>query len=119
MRRLLLRPLTRTMAGSRSALASAPGVLEAAVLAVPDEVMGEKVGAVLYGGQETVEVDKVLASKGGGEYDRVVGMLKDLRDLAEHEGRLDEALARIRALRDRYHSRKALLDRMDRAGLKG
>jgi acyl-CoA synthetase (AMP-forming)/AMP-acid ligase II len=44
-----------------AALAGAPGVLEAAVLAVPDEVMGEKVGAVLYGGQETVDVDKVLA----------------------------------------------------------
>ena len=33
-----------------SALAAAPGVLEAAVLAVPDEVMGEKVGAVVFGG---------------------------------------------------------------------
>jgi acyl-CoA synthetase (AMP-forming)/AMP-acid ligase II len=44
-----------------AALAGAPGVLEAAVLAVPDEVMGEKVGAVLYGGQERVDVDKVLA----------------------------------------------------------
>ena len=31
------------------ALASAPGVAEAAVIAVPDEVMGEKVGAVLVG----------------------------------------------------------------------
>ncbi|WP_375483138.1 class I adenylate-forming enzyme family protein [uncultured Jatrophihabitans sp.] len=31
------------------ALASAPGVGEAAVLAVPDDVMGEKVGAVLVG----------------------------------------------------------------------
>jgi acyl-CoA synthetase (AMP-forming)/AMP-acid ligase II len=44
-----------------AALACAPGVLEAAVLAVADEVMGEKVGAVIYGGQDTVDVDKVLA----------------------------------------------------------
>jgi acyl-CoA synthetase (AMP-forming)/AMP-acid ligase II len=44
-----------------TALVGAPGVLEAAVLAVPDDVMGEKVGAVVYGGQETVDVDKVLA----------------------------------------------------------
>ncbi len=44
-----------------AALVGAPGVLEAAVLAVPDDVMGEKVGAVVYGGQETVDVDKVLA----------------------------------------------------------
>jgi acyl-CoA synthetase (AMP-forming)/AMP-acid ligase II len=42
-------------------LVSAPGVLEAAVLAVPDDVMGEKVGAVVYGGEEPVDVDKVLA----------------------------------------------------------
>ena len=44
-----------------AALSTAPGVVEAAVLAVPDEVMGEKVGAVLYGGQETIDVDKVIA----------------------------------------------------------
>jgi acyl-CoA synthetase (AMP-forming)/AMP-acid ligase II len=44
-----------------AALSTAPGVIEAAVLAVPDEVMGEKVGAVLYGGQETIDVDKVIA----------------------------------------------------------
>ena len=31
------------------------------MLAVPDDVMGEKVGAVVYGGEETVDVDKVLA----------------------------------------------------------
>jgi acyl-CoA synthetase (AMP-forming)/AMP-acid ligase II len=47
-------------------LAGAPGVLEAAVLAVPDEVMGEKVGAVVYGGNEAVDVDKVLAHCQGG-----------------------------------------------------
>ena len=41
-------------------LASAPGVLEAAVLAVPDEVMGEKVGAVLYG-EGVIDVPQVLA----------------------------------------------------------
>lgn len=44
-----------------AALVGAPGVLEAAVLAVPDEVMGEKVGAVLYGGTDVVDVDKVIA----------------------------------------------------------
>ncbi|MUL66191.1 acyl-CoA dehydrogenase [Mycobacterium sp. CBMA 234] len=37
-----------------SALADAPGVLEVAVLAVPDEVMGEKVGAVLCGAEGAV-----------------------------------------------------------------
>jgi acyl-CoA synthetase (AMP-forming)/AMP-acid ligase II len=43
-----------------SALVAAPGVFEAAVLAVPDEVMGEKVGAVVFGGEETVNVDTVI-----------------------------------------------------------
>jgi acyl-CoA synthetase (AMP-forming)/AMP-acid ligase II len=42
-----------------AALATAPGVLEVAVIAVPDEVMGEKVGAVLVG--EHVDVAAVLA----------------------------------------------------------
>jgi acyl-CoA synthetase (AMP-forming)/AMP-acid ligase II len=42
-------------------LATAPGVADAAVLAVPDEVMGEKVGAVLYGDQGHVDVEAVIA----------------------------------------------------------
>jgi acyl-CoA synthetase (AMP-forming)/AMP-acid ligase II len=50
----------------RGPLAGAPGVLEAAVLAVPDEVMGEKVGAIVYRGNEAVDVDKVLAHCQGG-----------------------------------------------------
>jgi acyl-CoA synthetase (AMP-forming)/AMP-acid ligase II len=39
-------------------LLSAPGVADACVLAVPDEVMGEKVGAVLVG--DEVDVGAVL-----------------------------------------------------------
>lgn len=44
-----------------SALLTAPGVAEAAVIAVPDDVMGEKVGAVPFGGAATVDVQQVLA----------------------------------------------------------
>ncbi|MBC2637860.1 AMP-binding protein [Rhodococcus wratislaviensis] len=44
-----------------SALVASPGVLEAAVLAVPDDVMGEKVGAVVYGGDAGVDVASVIA----------------------------------------------------------
>jgi acyl-CoA synthetase (AMP-forming)/AMP-acid ligase II len=44
-----------------SALLAAPGVAEAAVITLPDDVMGEKVGAVLFGGAETVDVQQVLA----------------------------------------------------------
>ncbi|MGV0750007.1 class I adenylate-forming enzyme family protein [Mycolicibacter minnesotensis] len=41
-------------------LLSAPGVADACVLAVPDEVMGEKVGAVLLGDQHEIDVAAVL-----------------------------------------------------------
>lgn len=43
-----------------AALLSAPGVADACVLAVPDDVMGEKVGAVLLGDQEGIDVAAVL-----------------------------------------------------------
>lgn len=43
-----------------SALAGAPGVLETAVLPVPDEMMGEKVGAVIVPGPE-FDRDAVIA----------------------------------------------------------
>ncbi|MEU6665844.1 AMP-binding protein [Streptomyces sp. NPDC046727] len=44
-----------------AALLSAPGVADAAVLAVPDDVMGEKVGAVLVADGEPIDVDAVIA----------------------------------------------------------
>ncbi|HET9876490.1 MAG TPA: class I adenylate-forming enzyme family protein [Mycobacterium sp.] len=43
-----------------AALLAAPGVADACVLAVPDEVMGEKVGAVLVGDAHGVDVAVVL-----------------------------------------------------------
>lgn len=43
-----------------AALLSAPHVADACVLAVPDDVMGEKVGAVLFGGGEEIDVSAVL-----------------------------------------------------------
>ncbi|MEU2354867.1 AMP-binding protein [Streptomyces misionensis] len=42
-------------------LLTAPKVADAAVLAVPDEVMGEKVGAVLFGDRAEIDVAEVLA----------------------------------------------------------
>lgn len=41
-------------------LLAAPDVTDACVLAVPDDVMGEKVGAVLFGGQDQLDVHAVL-----------------------------------------------------------
>jgi acyl-CoA synthetase (AMP-forming)/AMP-acid ligase II len=43
-----------------AALLAAPNVADACVLAVPDDVMGEKVGAVLFGGAEEIDVAAVL-----------------------------------------------------------
>jgi acyl-CoA synthetase (AMP-forming)/AMP-acid ligase II len=41
-------------------LLAAPNIADACVLAVPDDVMGEKVGAVLFGGEEQIDVRAVL-----------------------------------------------------------
>jgi acyl-CoA synthetase (AMP-forming)/AMP-acid ligase II len=43
-----------------AALLAAPNVADACVLAVPDDVMGEKVGAVLFGGPEQIDVAAVI-----------------------------------------------------------
>jgi acyl-CoA synthetase (AMP-forming)/AMP-acid ligase II len=43
-----------------AALLAAPNVADACVLAVPDDVMGEKVGAVLFGGPEQIDVTAVI-----------------------------------------------------------
>jgi long-chain acyl-CoA synthetase len=45
-----------------NALAGAPGVADAAVVAVPDDVMGEKVGAIIVPAAGTdFEAEKVVA----------------------------------------------------------
>jgi acyl-CoA synthetase (AMP-forming)/AMP-acid ligase II len=49
-----------------AALAGAPGVGEAAVIPVPDEMMGEKVGAVIVPSGEDLDVDAVIAHVGEG-----------------------------------------------------
>ena len=41
-------------------LLAAPHVADACVLAVPDDIMGEKVGAVLFGGADEIDVPTVL-----------------------------------------------------------
>ena len=60
-------------------LLAAPNVADACVLAVPDDVMGEKVGAVLFGGAGEIDVPAVL--------DHCRGQLADLQDSAiRHRG---------------------------------
>lgn len=64
-------------------LLSAPGVADACVLAVPDEVMGEKVGAVLFG--EQIDVGAVI--------DHCRGQLADFK-IPQYVTVVDEALPR-------------------------
>ncbi|WP_066167968.1 class I adenylate-forming enzyme family protein [Gordonia hydrophobica] len=45
-----------------AALMAVPGVLEAAVIAVPDDVLGEKVGAVVYSGGDPIDVDQIIGA---------------------------------------------------------
>ncbi len=42
-------------------LLSAPGIVDAAVLGIPDDVMGEKVGAVLFSDDRPIDIAAVLA----------------------------------------------------------
>ena len=66
-------------------LLAAPNVADACVLAVPDDVMGEKVGAVLFGGREDINVPAVL------EHCR--GQLADFK-VPQYVTVVDEALPR-------------------------
>jgi acyl-CoA synthetase (AMP-forming)/AMP-acid ligase II len=68
-----------------AALLSAPNVADACVLAVPDEVMGEKVGAVLFGDRGRIDVPAVL------EHCR--GQLADFK-VPQYVSVVDEALPR-------------------------
>jgi acyl-CoA synthetase (AMP-forming)/AMP-acid ligase II len=66
-------------------LLAAPTVADACVLAVPDDVMGEKVGAVLFGDREQIDVPAVL------EHCR--GQLADFK-VPQYVTVVDEALPR-------------------------
>ena len=66
-------------------LLAAPHVADACVLAVPDDVMGEKVGAVLFGGAEEIDVPAVL--------DHCRGQLADFK-VPQYVTVVDSALPR-------------------------
>jgi hypothetical protein len=65
------------------------------------------------------EVDTLIAAKRSEEYDQAVTLLKDLGEVAQQAGRLAEAEQRIRELRERHRSKVSLIERLNRAGLKG
>jgi hypothetical protein len=64
------------------------------------------------------QVDELVATKRAAEYDRAVGLLCDLRDLAVREDRVSETEERLLAFRERHVTRPALLRRLDAAGLR-
>lgn len=59
------------------------------------------------------EVEELIATKRPKDYDRAVGLLVDLRDLAERSGRTAEAEARIQGLRQCHSNKPSLLKRFD------
>jgi hypothetical protein len=65
------------------------------------------------------QVETLIDSKQPKAYDQAVVLLKDLRDLAEWQGRKTEAEARIRQLRERHSSKSSLKRRLNQAGLTG
>ncbi|OBH55531.1 class I adenylate-forming enzyme family protein [Mycobacterium sp. E2479] len=66
-------------------LLAAPRVADACVLGVPDDVMGEKVGAVLFGGGDEIDVPAVL--------DHCSGRLADFK-VPQYVTVVDDALPR-------------------------
>lgn len=59
-----------------------------------------------------------IDAKRATEYDAATALLCDLRDVSDRDGHRDVFTAHLRELRRRYANRPALLERLDRAGLK-
>jgi hypothetical protein len=59
------------------------------------------------------EVEQLITTKRPNDYDRAVGLLVDLRDLADRSGRAEEAEKRIRDIRQRHTNKPSLLRRFD------
>jgi hypothetical protein len=75
--------------------------------------------AALTGRDEELwaEIESLLSLKNSYRYDEVVLLLKDLRDLAEREGRRADFAQRLRDFTQRYRGRQALMRRISDAGL--
>jgi len=65
------------------------------------------------------EVDALIAAKRPQEYDRAVSILTDLRDLGAQAKDNAAFGQRVAALRGQYRNRPSLIERLDRAGLRG
>jgi hypothetical protein len=56
-------------------------------------------------------VEELIEFKQAKPYDEATALLKDLRDLAEHQGRLSEFIQRFEKLKSDYNNRPALITR--------
>jgi hypothetical protein len=65
------------------------------------------------------EVEALIQTKKPKAYARAVGLLKELRDLGERQGRHADMAARNRELRQRYANRSGLKRLLNEAGLRG
>lgn len=63
------------------------------------------------------EADAMIHTRQPRKYDEAVRLLRDIRDLAEREGRPGAAIARLNALRDAHSGKLSLLRRLDEAKL--
>jgi len=62
-------------------------------------------------------VEDLIATKQAKNYDEAVAHIVDLRDVANRKGTHDDFAKRINAFRDQHGQRRALMDRLKRAGL--
>ena len=65
------------------------------------------------------KVEKPIAAKQPKQYDKAISVLRDLRDLADMEGRSSEFLPRMSALYREHERKTALLNRFRKARLPG
>jgi len=63
------------------------------------------------------QVEALIQTRQPKRYDEAVQLLRDLRDLADRQGKTPEAHARLQALRDAHAGKPSLLRRLDEAGL--
>jgi hypothetical protein len=64
------------------------------------------------------QAEAAIATRQPKEYDRAVGLLKDLRDLAERTGAAGDVAARLRQLRQRHRAKSTLIRRLNQAGFR-
>ena len=63
------------------------------------------------------EVFRLIAFKQSKSYDDAIANLRNLRDLAEHQGKLEQFKLRIQEMQTDYSNRPGLLSRLQKAGL--